>query len=100
MDPQTFTAWINALIGALSSIIIAYGALKAKGLIIYPAAKLEAGKARLKEAGKLLEVLDNISPDELAKILEEAGKRYQDGSFSALDAQKVGVMIFEAIKEK
>jgi hypothetical protein len=107
MDFIALQESIYFILGILAAVTGAYTTMKTQGKVIYPIQKIESGKTRIKAlieqneaAGQVIEILDNISPEELAKILGEAGSRYKDGSFSALDAQEIGAMVFDAIREK
>jgi hypothetical protein len=78
--------------------------MKAQGKVIYPIQKIESGKARIKAlieqqeaAGQVIDILDNISPEELNAILEKAKKLSENG-FTAAEAQELGVLIVNSVK--
>jgi hypothetical protein len=80
--------------------------MKAQGKVIYPIQKIESGKARIKAlieqqeaAGQVIDILDNISPEELNAILEKA-KKLSENRFTAAEAQELGVLIVNAVKYK
>lgn len=80
--------------------------MKAQGKVIYPIQKIESGKARIKAlieqqeaAGQVIDILDNISPEELNAILEKAKKLSENG-FTAAEAQELGVLIVNSVKYK
>ncbi|MDD4521718.1 MAG: hypothetical protein PHW84_02035 [Methanosarcina sp.] len=106
-DPDVLSSYINFFFGIGTALAGAYCTLKAQGKIVYPVEKIEAGRAKIKaltesnqNVSKLVELIGNISPEEINAIFTEAATRYKDGSFSAADAQAIGSMAFEAIKEK
>ena len=95
------------IFGILTALGGAYAKMRTSGQVLYPIQKIEAGKQKIRvltennaKVGQLVELMGNISPEEANAIFEEAASRYDDGSFSALDAQVVGAMVFEAIKIK
>lgn len=78
--------------------------MKAQGKVIYPIQKIESGKARIKAlmeqqeaAGQVIDILDNISPEELNAILEKAKKLSENG-FTQAEAQELGVLIVNSVK--
>lgn len=103
--------WITFIVGIVVAIVTAYGTMKAQGNIIYPAAKVEAGKAKIAAgveqikqltennaiAQDIMSVTGNISAQELGAILTVA-KQYSVDGFTALEAQELGSMIVEAAK--
>lgn len=105
--------WIAFIIGVAGAIATAYGTMKAQGKIMYPAAKIEAGKAKIADgveqikqltennviAQDIMAVTGNISAQELAAILTVA-KQYSVDGFTAQEAQNLGSMIVEAAKNK
>ena len=94
------------MIGACISLLSAYAYMKKQGLIVYPADKLEADKAKIQAliekneaAGQVIDILDNISPEELNAILEKA-KKLSENRFTAAEAQELGVLIVNSVKYK
>lgn len=107
--------------GIIASIIGGYGYMKTQNKALYPVEKIEDAKKRIEtllgenekgstviqaltvesEAYKALKgVVGNISEDELKNIIGTA-KGYADkGAVSAAEAQKLGVMIIEAVETK
>jgi hypothetical protein len=108
---EEITQLITFISGIVLTVITAYGTMKAKGNIIYPAAKVEAGKAKIAAgveqikqltvdnaiAQDIMSVTGNISAQELGAILTVA-KQYSVDGFTALEAQELGSMIVEAAK--
>ncbi|MDD4588892.1 MAG: hypothetical protein PHG06_00485 [Parabacteroides sp.] len=111
IDFEEMNQLITFIIGIVVAIATAYGTMKAQGNIIYPAAKVEAGKAKIAAgveqikqltennaiAQDIMSVTGNISAQELGAILTVA-KQYSVDGFTALEAQELGSMIVEAAK--
>lgn len=118
---QTLYQTLYFASGIIASIIGGYGYMKTQNKALYPIEKIEAAKARIEnllgenekgnatikalttesEAYQALKgVVGNISEDELKSIIETA-KGYADkGAVSVAEAQKLGVMIIEAVETK
>jgi hypothetical protein len=111
IDLEVINQWATFLFGVVGAIAAAYGTMKAQGKIMYPAAKIEAGKAKIAAgveqikqltennaiAQDIMSVTGNISAQELGAILTVA-KQYSVDGFTALEAQELGSMIVEAAK--
>lgn len=113
MDFIELNQWITFFIGIGVALATAYGTMKAQGKIAYPAAWVEAGKARIAADGEKIrdlaagceiaqyavKVTNNISPQELEVIFTEARKYSVDG-FTAQEAQELGIKLVEAAKNE
>lgn len=101
---EVLESWINFFMGVIVAIGGAYTTMKAQGKIVYPAAKIEAGRAKiaaLMEGNALIEeaqtVVGTISLEELAGIIQKAQELSQEG-FSVAEAQELGILIMDAVK--
>lgn len=104
LDLEVIESWFNFFVGVIFAIIGAYTTMKAQGKIVYPAAKIEAGKAKiaaLMEGNALVEeaqtVVGTISLEELAGIIQKAQELSKEG-FTAGEAQELGILIMDAVK--
>lgn len=100
--------------GIIASVIGGYGYMKTQNKALYPIEKIEAGKAKIEalvEGNKALaegnkayqEVkgnVGNISNEELNNIFNTARGYADKGSMSVAEAQKLGVMVLEAVETK
>jgi len=111
MDITSIEAIISALAGAAVTIITAYGAIQAKGIVLFPQEKIDSGKASIaacklkitsltegnEAAQGVMEAVGNISPDELIEIFSKAGEYAQNG-YTVAEAQVLGMMVVNAVK--
>lgn len=112
---EQMNEWITFLIGIVFALVTAYGTMRAQGNIVYPASRVEAGKAKISAgveqikqltsdcaiAQDALAVTGNISAQELGVIYTFAADRAnQEGGYTMKDAQDVGIMLVEAAKRK
>ena len=100
------TGIISALAGAAVTVISAYGAMKAKGIVLFPQAKLDSGRDKIvsltegnEAAQEVLAAVGNISPEELIKIFSKAGEFAQEG-YTVAEAQGFGMMVVKAVGNK
>jgi len=98
------TGIISALAGAAVTVISAYGAMKAKEIVLFPQAKIDSGRDKIaaltegnKAAQEVMEAVGNISPDELIKIFTKGGEFAQEG-YTVAEAQELGMMVVNAVK--
>jgi len=92
--------------GIAAALVTAYGTMKAQGKIVYPAQKIEAGRAKIaaltqgnNELQQLSAIVGNVSADELNEMFETAAG-YAEGGYTVLEATNLGVMFIESIREK
>lgn len=104
IDIEVLESWFNFFMGMVVAIGGAYTAMKSQGKIVYPAAKIEAGRAKiaaLLEGNALIEeaqtVVGTISLEELAGIIQKAQELSKEG-FTAGEAQELGILIMDAVK--
>ena len=106
MDLAELQELIYFISGIVAAIIGAYGTMKARGKIVYPAQKIEAGREKIaslmkgnNELQQLSAIVGNVSSDELNEMFETAAG-YAEGGYTVLEATNLGVMFIESIKEK
>lgn len=106
MDVTDIQTVISALAGAAVTIISAYGAIRAKGIVLFPQEKIDSGKAKIaaltaghETTKEVINAVGNISPEELAKIFAKGAEFSQNGCTVA-EAQELGMMVIGAAKEK
>jgi len=106
MTPELLDSYLKVIIGALITLIGSYLSLRATGRIVYPAEKIEAGKAKIKslvESNAALEnvaeLVGNISVDELNSIIAK-GKELDNSPELPVEqkALVIGTMFLEAMK--
>lgn len=95
---------ISAIAGAAVTVISAYGAIRAKGIVLFPQEKIDSGKAQIaaltkghETAKDIMEAVGNISTEELVKIFSK-GQEYAKDGYTAAEAQELGMMVVEATK--
>lgn len=103
MDVTGIETVISALAGAAVTVISAYAAIKAKGIVLFPQAKIDSGKAKIaaltednEAARNILGVVGYLSPDELVPILSKA-QEFAQGGYTVAEAQELGIMVVKAV---
>ncbi len=104
-SPDLLKSYLDVIITALGTVAGIYLSFKATGRIVYPAEKIEAGKAKIKSLaesnaalGNVAELVGNISIDELNSIF--AKNKELEGSKMTTEqkALVLGTMFLEAMK--
>lgn len=89
---------ISALAGAAVTVISAYGAMKAKGIVLFPQEKIDSGREKIasltegnETAQKVMDTVGNVTSDEIIKILTRA-EELSHGGYTLAEAQELGIM--------
>ncbi len=105
-SPELLKSYLDVIITALGTAAGIYLSLRATGRIVYPAEKIEAGKAKIKSLvesnaalGNIAELVGNISVDELNNIIAK-GKELDKSPDLSVEQKALilGTMFLEAMK--